>query len=81
MQHEFPIHYTAWIKWRKRMGADRLKVLLAETIDLAVREKQLPKRDLKRVNVDTTVQEKNITSPTDSKLLHRAIVKLVKAAR
>ena len=81
MQHEFPIHYTAWIKWRKRMGADRLKVLLSETIDLAVREKQLPKRDLKRVNVDTTVQEKNITYPTDSKLLHKAIVKLVKAAR
>ncbi len=81
MQHEFPIHYTAWIKWRKRMTSDRLKVLLQETIDLAVREKQLPKRDLKRVNVDTTVQEKNITYPTDTKLLHKAVVKLVAAAR
>jgi IS5 family transposase len=36
---------------------------------------------LKQVNVDTTVQEKHITHPTDWKLLYKAIVKLAKAAR
>ncbi|NLX15025.1 MAG: IS5/IS1182 family transposase, partial [Phycisphaerales bacterium] len=41
----------------------------------------LSARDLAQVNVDTTVQEKNITYPTDSKLLYKAIVKLVKAAQ
>jgi IS5 family transposase len=81
MQHGCPIHPTSMTKWRNRVGADRLAVLLQETIDLAVREKHLPKRDLERVNVDTTVQEKNITFPTDSKLLYRAIVKLVQAAQ
>ncbi|MDP7348301.1 MAG: IS5 family transposase [Phycisphaeraceae bacterium] len=81
LQHECPIHPTSMTKWRNRVGADRLAVLLKETIDLAVREKQLPRRDLQRVNVDTTVQEKNVTFPTDSKLLYKAIVKLVAAAR
>ena len=54
---------------------------LAQKIDLAVREKQVSLRDLRRVNVDTTVQEKNVTFPTDSKLLYKAVVKLVHAAR
>ncbi len=55
--------------------------MLTETIDLAVREKQVSQRDLQRVNVDTTVQEKNVTYPTDPKLLHKTIVKLVAAAK
>jgi len=81
MQHECPIHPTSMTKWRNRVGAQRLEALLNETIDLAVREKQLPKRDLERVTVDTTVQEKNITYPTDSKLLSKAIRKLGDAAK
>lgn len=80
MQHEFPIDYTTWEKWRKRMGHERLESLLAETVDLAVREKQLKKSDCKRVNIDTTVQEKNVTYPSDSKLLYKAVVKLGIAA-
>ena len=68
-------------KWRNRVGAERLEALLKETIALAVREKHLPKRDLARITVDTTVQEKNITYPTDSKLLYKAIVKLGHAVK
>ena len=48
---------------------------------LAVREKQVSPRELEHVNVDTTVQEKNITHPTDSKLYYKAILKLVDAAQ
>ena len=81
MQHACPIHPTSMTKWRNRVGAERLELLLKETIELAVREKHLPAGDLQRVNVDTTVQEKNVTFPTDSKLLYKAIVKLVSAAR
>jgi IS5 family transposase len=81
MQHDCPIHPTSMTKWRNRVGAGRLEELLKETIDLAVREKQVSRRDLQRVNVDTTVQEKNVTFPTDSKLLYKAIVKLVGAAQ
>ena len=81
MQHECPIHPTSMTKWRNRVGAERLERLLEETICLAQREKYLPKSDLERVTVDTTVQEKNITYPTDSKLLYKAIRKLGHAAK
>ncbi len=80
MQHEAPIDPSSMSRWRKRVGADRLELLLKETIDLAVRTKQLPERDLRQITVDTTVQEKNITYPTDSKLLYTAILKLGQAA-
>lgn len=76
MQHEAPLDPSSMSRWRKRVGAERLELLLTETVDLAVRGKQLPNRDLARVIIDTTVQEKNITHPTDSKLLYTAIRKL-----
>lgn len=81
MQHEVPIDPSSMSRWRKRVGAERLELLLKETIDLAVREKQVRSKDLEQVTVDTTVQEKNITYPTDSKLLYTAIRKLVEAAK
>ena len=80
-QHEFPLHPTSLVKWRQRMGAERLAELLQETIALALSEKKVTAHELRQVNVDTTVQEKNITYPTDSKLFQRAIEKLAKAAR
>lgn len=79
-QHQFPIDYTTLIKWRQRVGVEKLQVLLQETIELAQREGVLKKKDLKCVTVDTTVQEKNITFPTDSKLMCRLIQKLGSAA-
>jgi len=81
LQHRCPIHPTSMTKWRQRVGQDKLMALLQQTVALAVRRKHLPKREMKQVNVDTTVQEKNITHPTDSKLLYKAIVKLGRAAR
>ena len=81
LQHECPIHPTSMTRWRKRVGAERLEELLRETIALAKREGHVSQRDLERVNIDTTVQEKNITYPTDSKLLYKAIQKLAGAAR
>jgi IS5 family transposase len=81
MQHEAPLHPTSLVKWRQRAGAERLAELIKETIALAVREKEITAQELQQVNVDTTVQEKNITHPTDSKLLHKAIEKVVIAAK
>ncbi len=81
MQHEAPIDPSSMSRWRKRVGPERIELLLKETIDLAMREKQVRRRDLEQVTVDTTVQEKNITYPTDSKLLYTAICKLGEAAK
>ncbi len=80
MQHEVPLHPTSMTKWRNRVGAERLLKLLESTIALAVGNKQISKNELAQVTVDTTVQEKNITHPTDSKLYLKAILRLAKAA-
>lgn len=81
MQHKLPIHPTSMTKWRQRIGPEKLAALLKQTVTVAVQQKHLPRAELQQVNVDTTVQEKNVTHPTDSKLLYRAIVKLAAAAR
>jgi IS5 family transposase len=52
-----------------------------ETIKTGFRNKVLKKTDVTRVNVDTTVQEKNITFPTDAKLYYKSIESLNRFAR
>ena len=81
MQHELPLHPISLTKWRQRLGADKLAEMLQESIALDMREKLVTKQGLAQVNVDTTVQEKNMTHPTDSKLYHTAIIKLARAAK
>jgi len=71
-QHEFPHERSDLSHWRKRLG-DKLELLLAESLRVAHESGALRTRDLKRVTVDTTVQPKNISFPTDAKLLHAAI--------
>ena len=55
--------------------------LLQESLSMAHRSGAIQTNDLERVVVDTTVQEKAITHPTDARLIHRAIEKLVDLAR
>lgn len=81
MQHHAPLHPTSLVKWRQRVGAEKLTSLLQETIVMAIREHEVTPHELAQVTVDTTVQEKNITPPTDSKLYRTAITKLANAAR
>jgi IS5 family transposase len=71
-QHAFPHERSDLSHWRKRLG-DKLELLLAESLRVAHASGALRTRDLKRVTVDTTVQPKAITFPTDAKLLHAAI--------
>src|SRR6187402_1857513 len=79
-QHEFPHERSDLSHWRKRLG-DKLELLLAESLRVAHEAGALRGNDLKRVTVDTTVQPKAITFPTDAKLLHAAIKGLNRLAR
>jgi IS5 family transposase len=79
-QHEFPHERSDLSHWRKRLG-DKLDLLLAESLRVAHQSGALRTKDLARVTVDTTVQPKNITFPTDAKLLHAAIKGLNRLAR
>ena len=71
-QHAFPHERSDLSHWRKRLG-DKLELLLAESLRVAHAAGALRTQDLARVTVDTTVQPKNITFPTDAKLVHAAI--------
>src|ERR1700676_4715793 len=71
-QHAFPHERSDLSHWRKRLG-DKLELLLAESLRVAHESGALRSQDLKRVTIDTTVQPKNISFPTDAKLLHAAI--------
>jgi IS5 family transposase len=80
-QHRLPLDRSSMTNWRNRMGEERLQALLQESLAVATRTGAMKPGDLARVIVDTTVQPKNITFPTDAKLLNRAREKLVKLAK
>ena len=80
-QHELPFERSSLTRWRQRMGEERLQALLQESLAVAVKTEAMKPGDLARVIVDTTVQPKNITFPTDAKLLNRAREKLAKLAK
>ena len=80
-QHELPFHPTSLIKWRKRLGEAGCEKILKEIVEVGIRTETIEEKDLQKVVVDTTVQEKAITFPTDAKLQHRARVLLVKEAK
>lgn len=81
MQHDPPVDSSMMSKWRKRVGADRLEKLLEATIHTALAMKAIKPKELERVNVDTTVQEKAIAFPTDSRLYHKMRIALVRRAK
>ena len=80
-QHEFPCHPTSLVKWRKQIGVDGFEQLLGQIIQTAMRSAVMKPKEIERVNVDTTVQEKAIAFPTDARLYHQARKTLVRAAR
>ena len=80
-QHRLPFDRTSLTRWRLRMGEERLMALLQESLAAATRTGAAKPADFRAVIVDTTVQEKAITFPTDAKLMQRARERLVKLAR
>lgn len=77
-QHRLPLNSSSMTRWRKRIGSKGFETLLSETLAVAEDSGQLKESDYTRVNVDTTVQEKNITYPTDAKLLCKGIELIVR---
>ncbi len=80
-QHQLPLDRSSMTNWRQRMGEERLQALLQESLAAATRSGAMKPGDLARVIVDTTVQPKNVTFPTDAKLLNLAREKLVMLAK
>lgn len=80
-QHSMPIDPSSMTRWRKRLGEAGAEQMLRATIETGMRRRVIRPAQLKRVNVDTTVQTKAIRFPTDARLYNRMREKLVKAAR
>ena len=64
------------VYFRKRIGKQGVEKIFKHSIDLHGKNSQDP-----NVSIDTTVQEKNITYPTDAKLRKKIIDKCVKIAK
>ena len=70
-QTQKPFDPTEFIHFRNRIGKEGVEKLLKVSVQLFGKEAQE-----KEVLIDSTVQEKNITYPTDAKL-HKRIIELV----
>src|SRR5205823_1860861 len=78
--HQLPFDRSSLTHWRQRLGEEQLVALLQESLSVAHKTGALATRDLERVVVDTTVQPKAIAHPSDARLCHRALQKLVDLA-
>lgn len=74
-QHAFPHEHSGLTHWRGRIG-DKLDLLIQESLRVAHDAGALKMDDLARITVDTTVKPKNVTHPTDAKLMLKAINQL-----
>ncbi|PTE17611.1 IS5 family transposase, partial [Cereibacter changlensis JA139] len=80
-QHKLPIDPSSLTRWRGRIGEEGVEWLLTQTIRAAQKSGAIDEDSVKRVAVDTTVMEKAIAHPTDSRLYERARDQLVALAQ
>ena len=76
-----PCDATQIGRFRSAIGEAGVEELLKATIDTAVASKAIKPAEFERLIVDTTVQEKAIAHPVDSRLLEIARHKVVAAAK
>ena len=80
-EHTLPIDASSLVRWRKRLGEQGMEALLAKTIEAAQHAGAVKPSSMQRVVVDTTVIEKAIAHPTDSRLLEKARERLAHQAK
>lgn len=80
-EYKLPLDPSSMSRWRGGRKIEDFQELLKATIEAAFKSKFLKKKDIEVVNVDTTVQEKNIIYPTDSRSMRRVLIKLVKECK
>ena len=77
-QPKIPCVPTELVAFRKRIGEAGVELILKESIRINNNDKNDPNTAI--VSLDTTVQEKNITYPTDDKLYKKIIKRCWKIA-
>jgi IS5 family transposase len=79
--HDLPLDPSSMTRWRKRLNKGDSEALLKETIQTALRMNVMKPKEVCRVNVDTTVQEKAVAYPTDARNYNKGRKLLVKIAK
>jgi IS5 family transposase len=80
-RHHLPIDPSLMTGFRKRIGEAGCEFILGLTLGAGLATKTVASSSLTVVNVDTTVQDKAVTFPTDARLLHKARIALVRMAK
>ena len=80
-QHALPIDPSLMTRWRKRVGPEAMETVLKATVGMALESRTIKASSLERLTVDTTVQDKAIAHPTDSRLYLKALQTLVRRAK
>ena len=80
-QHQLTIDPSSPTCWRKRIGEEGVEWMLTQTIQAGQKSGVIDKGSAKRIAVDTTVMEKNIAYPTDTRLYETAREQLVDLAQ
>ena len=80
-RHDLPIDPSLMTGFRKRIGQAGCEFILGLTLSAGLATNTVAKSSLAIVNVDTTVQDKAVTFPTDARLLHKARIALVRLAK
>ena len=73
-----PMNPADLTKFRNRIGAGGVEKIFK--LSLMVNAEEITKKEMRLVMIDSTVQEKNITFPTDAKLYRKIIEKVLRMA-
>jgi transposase, IS5 family len=78
-QYRYPFDPSDFVHFRHRVGKEGMEKIFKQSIDLFGDE--VIRKEVKEVRVDTTVQEKNVTHPTDRKLYEKVIEHVKRMAK
>jgi len=80
-QYKLPIDRSFMSRWRKRVDIEKLEKILQESLHVAYKTKALSPKDVHKIAVDTTVQEKAVDYPSEIQLLLDGIIDLGRSAK
>lgn len=58
-EHDYPTDLSTMSRWRRKLAKSEAEKMLEASLKTGLREGFIKKTELNRVNVDSTVQEKN----------------------
>src|ERR1700716_1953742 len=79
--HQLPFDRSSLTHWRQRLGEGQQMARHQERLSMAHKTGALATKGPEEVVIDATVQPKAIAHPTDARLCHRALEKLVDLAQ